>query len=123
MWGGRLWVRKAWEQRLPLSGGSLEESFRAVPGAVAYRGRGAVWSVPAGNDRAVLRHYRHGGVLAPLTRDVFVGRTPRPVSELAVSEVLRRKGVLTPEVLALFWKSAVHSRWITCSRAVPRGNL
>ena len=107
LWGGRLWVRAAWEPRLPLAGDSLEAGFRAVPGAVAFRGRGAVWAAPVGNDeRAVLRHYRHGGVLAPLTRDVFVGRTPRPVTELAVSETLRRKGVRTPEVLALFWKPA-----------------
>lgn len=107
VWGGRLWVRRGWEQRLPLAGASLEESFRAVPGAQCYRGRGAVWSAPAGEDqRAVLRHYRHGGVLAPLTRDLFLGRTPRPVSELAVSETLREKGVRTPQVLALFWKNA-----------------
>lgn len=106
-WGGRLWVRKTWESRLPLSGASLEAAFRAVPGAVEYRGRGAVWAAPVGDgERAVLRHYRHGGILASLTRDVFVGRTPRPVSELVVSEALRRRGVKTPEVLALFWKSA-----------------
>jgi 3-deoxy-D-manno-octulosonic acid kinase len=107
VWGGRLWVRRGWEERLPLNGESLEAGFRAHPDVTSYRGRGAVWSVPAGRgERAVLRHYRHGGVLAPLTRDVFVGRTPRPVAELSVSEELRRRGLRTPEVLAVFWKSA-----------------
>ena len=106
-WGGRLWVRASWERRLPLDGDGLEQAFRTVPGAVQFRGRGAVWSVPVGDDdRAVLRHYRHGGFLAPLTRDVFVGRTPRPVLELACSEALRRRGVRTPEILALYWRSA-----------------
>lgn len=54
----------------------------------------------------MLRHYRHGGLLAPLTRDLFVGATPRPVSELEASEALRRRGVRTPEVVALFFKYA-----------------
>lgn len=107
VWGGRLWVRKTWEPRLPLSGASLEAAFRAVPGASEFRGRGSVWAAPVGDgERAVLRHYRHGGVLAPLTRDIFVGSPPRPVLELAASEALRRRGVRTPEVLGLFWKPA-----------------
>jgi len=100
-------VRSGWEQRLPLAGSSLESAFRTHPDAVRYSGRGAVWSVPAGDgDRAVLRHYRHGGLLAPLTGDVFFGRTPRPVRELEVSEALRERGGRTPEILALFWKRA-----------------
>src|ERR1700674_4780068 len=75
-WAGRLWVRQGWERRLPLAAESLEAGFRAHPQAGSYRGRGAVWSVPAGEgERAVLRHYRHGGVLAPLTGDLFLGRT------------------------------------------------
>jgi 3-deoxy-D-manno-octulosonic acid kinase len=100
-----LWVRDGWQDRLPLAAPSLEDGFRSAPGAFAYRGRGETWSAPAGaSDRAVLRHYRHGGMLAPLTGDVFVGATPRPVVELSVSEELRRRGVRTPEILALWWR-------------------
>jgi 3-deoxy-D-manno-octulosonic acid kinase len=119
LWSGRLWVRRGWEGRLPLAGESLEASFRGVSGVVRFAGRGAVWSAPAGDgERAVLRHYRHGGALAPLTRDVFVGRTPRPVTELAVSEELRRRGVRTPEVLALWWRYA--APWVYRADLITR---
>jgi tRNA A-37 threonylcarbamoyl transferase component Bud32 len=46
-----------------------------------------------------VRHVRHGGVLAPLTRDLFVPPTRAPY-ELATSIRLRDAGVATPEVLA-----------------------
>jgi hypothetical protein len=47
----------------------------------------------------VVRHGRHGGLLAPLTRDLFLGTTRAPY-ELDVSMRLRDGGVATPEVLA-----------------------
>lgn len=48
---------------------------------------------------AVVRHARHGGFLAPLLGDVFVGR-PRFHHEAELSRRLAEGGVRTPEVLA-----------------------
>ena len=49
---------------------------------------------------ALIRPYRHGGVLRRLTRDRFVSRPPRPFVELAVTAAARDRGVATVEVLA-----------------------
>ena len=49
---------------------------------------------------ALVRPYRHGGVLRRLTRDRFVSRPPRPFVELAVTAAARDRGVATVEVLA-----------------------
>jgi hypothetical protein len=46
----------------------------------------------------VVRHNRHGGLLAPLTRDLFLSPTRAP-HELAVALRLRELGVPTPDVL------------------------
>jgi 3-deoxy-D-manno-octulosonic acid kinase len=104
-WGGVLVARTAVLDEIPPASGpgGLAAAFARRPGAREHRGRGPCWSIPlADGTRAVLRHYRHGGVLAPITRDLFWGRVPRPILELAISEELRARGVPTPEVLALF---------------------
>jgi tRNA A-37 threonylcarbamoyl transferase component Bud32 len=48
---------------------------------------------------ALVRYYRHGGVLRRWTGDVFFTWPPRPFRELAVTEAVRRRGVVTAEVL------------------------
>lgn len=62
-------------------------------------GRGPAYAIPLGLERVVVRHVRHGGLLAPLTRDLFLAPTRAPY-ELAVSHRLRDGGVPTPEVVA-----------------------
>jgi hypothetical protein len=62
-------------------------------------GRGPAYAIPLGSARVVVRHVRHGGLLAPLTRDLFLPPTRAPY-ELAVSRRLRDGGVPTPEVVA-----------------------
>ena len=61
-------------------------------------------NVPAsGTPRWVVRHYYRGGLLAPLLRDRFVrpgARALRPFRELEASQVLRKRGVQTPRVIA-----------------------
>jgi len=105
IWGGQLWVRAGFERKLPLNRESLEAAFRRAPGVHTFSGRGSCYSIPVGtSDRVVLRHYHHGGLLAPLTGDLFWGPTPRPLVEMQVSEQLRSRGVLTPEVLGMFWR-------------------
>jgi len=64
-------------------------------------GRGAVWrlTLPHGL-RAVLRCYRRGGFAARVVRGTYLGLTPRPFRELAVTAEARRRGVAAAEVLA-----------------------
>jgi hypothetical protein len=62
-------------------------------------GRGPAYAIPLGSARVVVRHVRHGGFLAPLTRDLFLPPTRAPY-ELAVSHRLRDGGVPTPQVVA-----------------------
>jgi len=49
---------------------------------------------------ALIRSYRHGGLLRALTGEWFFTWPPRPFRELAITEELRRRGVRTVEVFA-----------------------
>ena len=72
-----------------------------VPGARAFQGRATAWgtTLPGTDQDLVVRHAHHGGMFAPLTRDLFVwpGRAPW---ELEVSERLRAARVRTPVLTA-----------------------
>jgi hypothetical protein len=83
------------------TGHRLHDWASTQPGAGALRGRGISWSValPGTTLRIVVRHSRHGGLLAPITRDLFAAPTRAP-RELETSRQLAAAGVLTPEVLA-----------------------
>jgi hypothetical protein len=90
-----------------------------------YRGRGAVYGapLPGTSTRVVVRHSRHGGLLAPITRDLFFPPTRAPY-ELEVALRLREAGVPTPDVLAyaiypfgpIFRRADVVTREITGAR-------
>jgi hypothetical protein len=71
------------------------------PGRRALRGRGTAYAVPLpdGVTRIVVRHSRHGGLLAPLTGDRFLAPTRAP-DELRTAVRLVEGGVATPEVIA-----------------------
>ena len=90
--------------------------------ARAMQGRYIAYAVPLpGMDvNVVVRHSSHGGLLSPLTRDVF--REPRAPTELRISWTLRHVGIPTPRVLgyALYpvlsstlWRADVVTREIT----------
>ena len=83
-----------------LRAGSLHAWASAQPGARAMAGRGVAWAtrLPDGPD-VVVRHSRHGGMLASLTGDLFIAPTRAP-RELDTSLRLRASGVRTPELLA-----------------------
>lgn len=49
---------------------------------------------------ALVRSYRHGGLLRGITRHWFIRRPLRPFAELAVTVAAREQGVAVPEVLA-----------------------
>jgi serine/threonine protein kinase len=64
-------------------------------------GRGRLGSFALANgETALIRTYRHGGVLRPFTRDLFLSWPPRPFRELAITEEIRRRGIPTVEVYA-----------------------
>jgi 3-deoxy-D-manno-octulosonic acid kinase len=70
----------------------------------ALRGRGVAWATtltPSGGAPipVVVRHSRHGGMLAGVTGDVFLRPTRAP-HELSAAVRLSTAGVATPEVIA-----------------------
>ena len=79
--------------------GSLHAWAAAQPGRATYIGRGEAYGVPLGSVPAVVRHARHGGLLAPLLGDRFWGR-PRFEREAELSRRLAAGGVRTPAVVA-----------------------
>lgn len=88
-------VRQACDAR------SLYAYAAAHPARRELRGRGAAYAVPLpdGQTRVVVRHSRHGGLLAPVTGDRFIAPTRAP-HELRTSLRLADAGVATPQVIA-----------------------
>jgi 3-deoxy-D-manno-octulosonic acid kinase len=84
-----------------LSSGSLYDYAAHHPQARPLKGRGVSYAVPLpdGATRVVVRRSRHGGLLAPVTGEIFLAPTRAP-HELEVSLRLSREGVPTPEVVA-----------------------
>jgi hypothetical protein len=63
-----------------------------------FKGREPLRSLQLGSgDRALIRTYRHGGLLRHLSDGVFCSWPPRPFRELAITEEIRRRGVPTVE--------------------------
>jgi 3-deoxy-D-manno-octulosonic acid kinase len=79
--------------------GTLYRWAAAQPERRVYLGRGEAYGVTLGAVPAVVRHARHGGLLAPLLGDVFLG-APRFHREAALARRLADGGVRTPAVLA-----------------------
>jgi len=66
-----------------------------------YQGRSPLEAIRLRDgDTALVRRYRHGGLLRSLTRGCFCSWPPRPFRELAITEELRRRGLPTVEVYA-----------------------
>jgi 3-deoxy-D-manno-octulosonic acid kinase len=86
--------------RTALKSGTLYEYAAQHEEARSLSGRGVVYAAPLPNgDRVVVRHNRHGGLLAPLTGDRFLSPTRAPY-ELEASLQLIANGVPTPEIIA-----------------------
>lgn len=80
--------------------GTLYAYGASHPRARKLVGRAIAYAVPLPDDTlVVIRHSRHGGLLAPLTGDRFLGKTRAPF-ELATALRLAQAGVRTPDVLA-----------------------
>ena len=89
--------REANDVRAVLTASTLHDWASRVHGANLYTGRAPAYGValPSSGTRVVVRHARHGGLLAPLTGDLFAGPGRAP-HELAVSARLLAAGVPTP---------------------------
>jgi tRNA A-37 threonylcarbamoyl transferase component Bud32 len=70
------------------------------PDRGVFHGRGEAYAVTLGAFRVVVRHARRGGLVRLLSRDRFLGRTPRFIREIALSRRLAAAGIRTPAVLA-----------------------
>lgn len=96
--GGCLWIVR--EDR----DGEIDASICRADLSLAdkrYQGRGVLKAVRLRDDEtALIRSYRHGGLLRSLTREWFFTWPPRPFRELAITEELRRRGLRTVEVYA-----------------------
>jgi Lipopolysaccharide kinase (Kdo/WaaP) family. len=88
------------DARALLAEGSIYEvaARSLVSRPLAGRGVAYAFPLPVTGSWVVVRHNRHGGLLAPLTRDWFLPPTRAPY-ELAVSLRLAGLGVRTPQVL------------------------
>ena len=88
------------DARILLAEGSLYEAAARDLAARPLSGRGVAYAItlPVSQMRVVVRHNRHGGLLAPLTRDFFLPPTRAPL-ELAIARRLRELGVPTPEIV------------------------
>lgn len=86
--------------RSALRRGTLYHWAGAHPDRRELAGRAPAWAVPlpGGATDVVVRHARHGGLLARVTGDRFL--RPRAAHELAVALRLARAGVPTPDVVA-----------------------
>ena len=88
------------DARAMLAAGSLYEAAAQAGDARPLEGRGVAYAIalPASGTRAVVRHNRHGGLFAPVTRDLFLPPTRAPY-ELRTAMRLTALGVPTPPVL------------------------
>ena len=106
-----------------LRAGTLYRYAASHAQARPLAGRGVAYAVPlpGGIEDVVVRHNRHGGLLAPLTRDLFRPPTLAPV-ELRISDRLRRAGVPTPVMLGyvVYAAPAGFRRVDVMTREVPR---
>ncbi|MEP7001656.1 MAG: lipopolysaccharide kinase InaA family protein [bacterium] len=88
------------DARALLAEGTLYEAAARDLGARPLQGRGTAYAValPVSGMRVVVRRNRHGGLIAPLTGDLFLPPTRAPY-ELDVALRLRAAGVHTPDVV------------------------
>ena len=88
------------DARALLADGTLYQSAERSAGARPLPGRGVAYAfaLPITGSRVVVRHNRHGGLLAPLTQDLFLPPTRAPY-ELDISLRLAAAGIRTPPLL------------------------
>ncbi len=123
--GTVLLVRREWAKAVGKALSPLHAAWRLIGRRrFTARGRSGVVSFPLEGDLPpmMVRRYRHGGLLAGVGRDLYLG-TARATEELAVTEAARRGrlrtvipvGVLCQRVHVIFWRLAFLSAEISDS--------
>ncbi len=101
---------------------TLHEFAGRQTSARRLQGRDAAYAIllPGTALRVVVRHNRHGGAFASVTRDVFLSPTRAP-RELETSLALGQRGVPTPDIVAyaVYPPGALFQRSDVCSREIP----
>lgn len=99
------------DARVLLSHGSLHSAAAMSPDVRELQGRGVAYAIglPRSRVRVVVRHNRHGGLFAPITRDLFLEHTRAPY-ELKVSLRLITARIATPAVL-MYAEEKVMGLW------------
>ncbi len=124
----RDWAADALHRALDAHG-SLYSWAATQADRTALRGRGVAWAATLGAGegatqaaRVVVRHSRHGGLLAGLTGDLFALPTRAP-RELAAAVRLAAGGVPTPEIIAytVHPVAGVLARSDVMTRLLPEG--
>ena len=96
--GRRMIVRRGREREIDIAVCFAQNDRSEVS---RYQGRGNLRMFKlSGGAKALVRQYRHGGMLRGLTGEWYFTWPPRPFRELTITEELRRRGVPTVEVLA-----------------------
>jgi 3-deoxy-D-manno-octulosonic acid kinase len=105
-----------------LERGTLYAHAATHPDSTRYRGRLPAFGIPLPHSatRVVVRHATHGGMLAWMTGDRFIGAGRAP-HELEVAHALRDAGVPTPELVgyALYRGDRFFSRIDVVTSEVP----
>jgi hypothetical protein len=106
-----------------MADGPLYSYAAQHPRARPLAGRGIAYAVPLpdATTNVVVRHSRHGGMLAKLTGDRFLAPSRAPY-ELDVAARLTAEGIRTPEVVAfaLYPAGPMLRRSDVATREVPR---
>lgn len=104
-----------------LAGGTLYAWAEAQPDRDVFQGRGATYGVTLAGRRAVVRHARRGGLLAPLLGDRYRGR-PRWAHEIKISRDMIADGIATPDVLAgvMYQTGSTHRADVATERVEGR---
>ncbi len=90
------WLLKGQENALL----SCVQLAQAGNGTAMKGGRGSAISISIdAQSRAVIRHYRRGGLVRHFLTDIYWGHRPRPFNEMYSLTQARERGVPTVEVL------------------------
>lgn len=90
---------------------------------IGAAGRGSAWQLPWSGGDLALRHYRRGGLIAKMSRDLYVwlgAEQSRCGSEFNIMTHLCEQGLLVPKPVAaiacrvawVFYRAALVTRWV-----------
>jgi len=104
-----------------LARGTLYQWAGSQASRDTFQGRGEAYGAELGGVRAVVRHARRGGLLAPFLGDRYRGR-PRWAHEIKIARDLITDGIATPDVLAgvMYRSGSIHRADVATQRVDGR---